>query len=345
MYIVTGEDLAGSNAKIWRADFGSLTNCSSATLTQLVALKDLTTGRNPIISNASAIGIAAAPVAPLESPTIDQTFTSNDCSNPTKKFDFGGHAVTLTFLDCANTFPQNQTTTFSVTALETLPSNVNFNNSFPSPIEGMRYSPTKGLVVQYVIEKTGYNPFVNGPHPLRLIYQFFTQETIATPGVGKASSTVVTDPYTDIVGNDFWDAGVLDPPAGERGDTCCSKRVVFNTPTQNNNACTLSFGTPFQPGGVQNPQFNSGQTLTLNVNVQGGCTGGTLRVSIFQSVAGVFVPITVTSNVQEDNIMDANGPSSFKYGVNTDNLATGQYRVTVWGTVGAPISHDFAVQR
>ena len=206
----------------------------------------------------------------------------------------------------------------------------------------MRYSPMGGFVTQYVIDPI---PAVAG-HQFRLVYQFFTQEAIATPGVAKVSNANATT-YTDKVGNEFWDAGILDPPAGERGDTCCSKRVMFNTPTQ---GCTLSFGTPFQPGGVQNPQFNSGQNLTLNVNVQGGCTGGTLRVSIFRGGTtgfepNTFEPITVTSNVQADNIMDPNGPSSFKYGVNTNNFATGQYRVTVWGTVGVPISHDFRVER
>jgi hypothetical protein len=204
-----------------------------------------------------------------------------------------------------------------------------------------------GFVIQYVIQAS--QNFSNLPY--RLVYQFFTQETIARPGVAKVASHEEDAAYTANAGNEFWDAGILDPPAGERGDTCCSKRVVFNTPTQKNNAnqvCTLSFGTPFQPGGVQNPQFNSGQNLTLNVNVQGGCTGGELRVSIFRGGAdgfGGFEPITVTSNVQQDNKMDPNGPSSFKYGVNTDNFETGQYKVTVWGTVGAPISHDFRVER
>ena len=76
------------------------------------------------------------------------------------------------------------------------------------------------------------------PAPTELIYHFYTQETIADAGccTARGQDTTIATTYNDNVGNEFWDAGILDPPAGERGDTCCSKHVVFNTPTDTNAA-------------------------------------------------------------------------------------------------------------
>jgi hypothetical protein len=223
-----------------------------------------------------------------------------------------------------------------------MPSETNFSSAFPASTEGMQYSPMGDFVVQHLLSISGYNPFANGAtHPLEMIHHFFTQVIIHEPGVASAASHAVTADFTDKKGTDYWEAGILDPPAGERGDTCCSKRVVYNSPTQNNNGCTLSFGPPFQD--VQPQRFQIGQNITLNVNVQGGCTGGTLRVDINRTDTDKFVKEAVTSNVETDNNMSPNGSSSFIYHL-LNNLTRGTYRVTISGTVGAPIFHDFFVQ-
>ncbi len=223
-----------------------------------------------------------------------------------------------------------------------MPSQTNFSSAFPASTEGMQYSPMGDFVVQHVLSISGNDPFADdATHPIELIYHFFTQVIIHEPGVGSAESHETTEPFTTKVGTDYWEAGILDPPAGERGDTCCSKRVVFNAPTQNNNGCTLSFGPPLQ--NVQPQRFQVGQNITLNVNVQGGCTGGTLIVDVHRTDTTEFVKETVTSNIETDNIMEPNGPSSFIYHL-LNTLTPGSYRVTISGTVGGPIFHEFFVR-
>ena len=178
--------------------------------------------------------------------------------------------------------------------------------------------------MHYVI--TAPPPSPSGP--ARLIYHFDTQEVILAPGVAKRATvddSNLTLAFNENVGTDYWEAGKLDPPAGERGDTCCSRHVVYNAPTQISNtggSCTLSFGNPFKD--AQTQLFNGPQSIPINVNVQGGCTGGRLRVDIFRKdVNGGFEPITVESSVQTD----PNGPSSFKYGFNPAHIDTGLYRL------------------
>jgi hypothetical protein len=338
LYLLAGPNVNGTNTvKLYRylpvSAVGTQTTCASVT------------NKTQLFSDNKAIGVAVGP----DNVSITNTFSSSDCQNGsvTKKYDFGYHAVTLTFPDCTNTFPSvppNQITNFTITAVKAMPSETNFSSAFPASTEGMQYSPMGDFVVQHLLSISGYNPFAGPPpstHPLELIYHFFTQVIIHEPGVGSAADHATTADFTTKVGTDYWEAGILDPPAGERGDTCCSKRVVFNAPTQNNNGCTLSFGSPLQTAQPQRFQF--GQNITLNVNVQGGCTGGTLRVDIHEDLPAEFVKKAVTSNVETDNMMSPNGPSSFIYHL-LNILPPGNYVVTVSGTAGAPISHKFFVQ-
>ncbi len=329
LYLLAGPNVDGTNTvKLYRYDpasaVGTQTTCASVT------------NKTQLFSDNKAIGIALGP----NNVQVQKTFNLAHCD---QKFDFGYHAVRVTFPDCANTLT-NTDTIFTITAVKAMPSETNFNGTFLPSTEGMQYSPMGDFVVQHLLSISGYNPFAGTPpptHPIELIYHFFTQVIIHEPGVASATSHVTTADFTTKVGTDYWEAGILDPPAGERGDTCCSKRVVFNAPTQNNNGCTLSFGPPLQ--NVQPQRFQVGQNITLNVNVEGGCTGGTLRVDINRTDTGQFVKEAVTSNLETDNMMSPNGPSSFIYHL-LNNLAPGNYRVTISGTVGAPIFHDFFVQ-
>jgi hypothetical protein len=358
MYIVTGEDLAGSNAKIWKADFPFVTaagGCSSATKEVLVELKTKLSGPDKVagLLSASAMGIAVS--ATDAALTNQMSFSASHCSDD---YDFGYHRVTLEFGDgqnCESIFHGDASLKIQVEALKSTLSQTTFLASafanLPQPIEGMRYSPMGGFIVQYRIRVSdGTNP---AGAPVRLIYHFDTQEFIAAPGVGKTASNDLTDTFDENVGSvpntvfDYWEAGKLDPPAGERGDTCCSKHVVFNAGAVGAAQCTFGFDQPFRSG---NPLFNSGsQTIAISGSATNGrvnCGGGLLRVSLFKYVfpsnvigscskdviekATDATFLTATSNIQEDNIMDEQ-QNKYKYNLQTKDLTSGVYLLTLAG--------------
>jgi hypothetical protein len=342
LYVVTNAKLDGAGAaKIWSVNLGfGTTNCTpSAVIPHLIA--DLKTAL-PSGTPADAIGIAVA-ATDITLPTI--TFSATHCAD---EYDFGYHRVTLEFTDCANTFlATGANATIEVKALKSTLSDTTFVGSefanTPKPIEGMRYSPMGGFIVQYPINVVSSSGFNAGAAPVRLIYHFDTQETILAPGVAKTEGT---GDFNENVGTDYWEAGKLDPPAGERGDTCCSRHVVYNAGAVTAAQCTFAFDQPFRSG---NPLFNSGsQTIAISgsaTNSRFNCDGGELRVSLFKHEAfpSNVTPscanreqatnitfLTATSNIQTDNIMDVQ-QNKYKYNLQTKDLTSGVYLLTLAG--------------
>ena len=111
------------------------------------------------------------------------------------------------------------------------------------------------------------------------------------------------------------------PPAGERGDDCCSKHVVFNAGIASNARRTLAFAQPFttpapaQFNNVQNIPIEFTATRINNPNQK--CTGGTMRISIFKLINNEksFQTLVAESagNAQEDNILDELGAGRYKF--------------------------------
>jgi hypothetical protein len=347
-YVVTGAKVDGTGAaKVWRVNLGfATTNCTpSAPVTpELIAnLKtDLPSG-----TPSDGMGIAVA----ATNKSLTKSFSNpNHCSD---EFDFGYHRVTLEFTACAATFGTGSANV-TVTAVKSTISSITFDSAVgsefqtvPKPIEGMRYSPMGGFVVQYVISSDSGAP---GPGPVRLIYHFDTQEVVLAPGVAKRATSDdgnLTLAFNDNVWSDYWEAGNLDPPAGERGDTCCSRHVVYNAGAISAAQCTFGFDQPFRSG---NPLFNSGsQTIAISGSATNGrfnCDGGTLRISLFrykfppnvigscaknitdQAIDAEF--LTATSNIQEDNIMGEQ-QNKYKYNLDTKSLTSGVYLLTLAG--------------
>jgi hypothetical protein len=349
MYVVTGTKLDGSGAKVWNVPFDfATTGCSAATPQLLLEIKN----NLPGVNSDSAIGIAVA--ATNKTLTNATAYSATHCSD---EYKFGYHSVTLEFTDCAASFGENANTFVTVEALKATISQTTFDTtdvSFddtPTPIEGMRYSPMGGFIVQYRINVSGYNP---PAAPVRLIYHFDTQETILAPGVAKFSGTLPTDEtiaasFNKNVGTDYWEAGKLDPPAGERTDGCCSKHVVYNAGAATTNAqCSWTYDEPLKS---TNPLFNGTQIINVSGSAKNGsfkCTGGTLRLSIFryvfptgytgeQSCANVADAVSadfltvISAGAQQENILEEAAAGKYKFNLDTTGFLTGAHLATISG--------------
>jgi hypothetical protein len=336
-YIVADSSTSGKDALIIRAGpalAGVAPTSSCASTTQVEVLAQLKTSAiSGLISN-RAVGIAVGPT----SHQITNTFSPADCG--AKVYNFGYHVLKIDFETCFNPF------SLTVTALKSKPSEVSFANDleeFPTtPIEGMRYSPLGGYVIQYVYEE----PLAPPPpqsgvdfDSFTAQYGFFTQEIVGTPGVAKAADHAPTAAFTTNVGHDYWDVGFLDASAGER-ENDFSKRVVFNSGL----AQTCTFGGFEEPLRSGNPQFNSPQNIKIAFKLMGsGCAGGELRVSVAKVVPDGFLAQTVSSGQQDDNIMDTSGPGNYIYNLETIGYTPGRYLITVWGSVLAPTSIEIEI--
>jgi len=350
LYVVTNAKLDGSGAaKVWKVDLGfATTNCTPSAPVTPVLVANLKTDL-PSGTPSDGMGIAVA----ATNKALTTSYSASHCGSEDETvYDFGYHRVTLEFTDCANTFPSGTSANVTVEALKSLLSDVTFSGvdfaNTPKPIEGMRYSPMGGFIVQYKINVAypNTNPpgFSVAQAPVRLIYHFDTQEVILAPGVAKTTNDTLNAFFDQNVGTDYWEAGRLDPPAGERGDTCCSKHVVYNAGAVGAAQCTFGFDQPFRSG---NPLFNSGsQTIAISGSATLGrfnCDGGVLRVSLFRyegfpstascanrEQATDVTFLTATSNIQEDNIMDVQ-QNKYKYNLQTKDLTPGVYLLTLAG--------------
>jgi hypothetical protein len=342
-YIVADSSTSGKDALILRAGPASAgvdpttidptSSCASAAQVEVLAqLK--ASAISGLISN-RAVGIAVGPT----NQQITNTFSPDDCGP--KVYNFGYHVLKLDFETCFNPF------SLTVTALKSKPSEVSFVNNlleFPTtPIEGMRYSPLGGYVIQYVYEE----PLAPLPpqsgvdfDSFTAQYGFFTQEVVGMPGVAKAADHAPAAAFTTNVGHDYWDVGFLDASAGER-ENDFSKRVVFNSGLAK--ACTFGgFEEPLRSG---NPQFNNPQNIKIAFKLSGSdCNGGQLRVSVARLTGSGFEIQDVVSGQQQDNQMDANGPGNYIYNLDTIGYVPGTYRITVWGNLISPTSKDIVIQ-
>jgi len=337
-YVVADSSTSGKNALIVRAGpaLGGVDPTSScASTTQVEILAELKTSVIPGLLSNRAVGIAVGPTTHQ----ITKTFSPTDCGP--KVYNFGYHVLKLDFDNCFSSF------SLTVSALKSKPSEVEFANDpleFPTtPIEGMRYSPLGGYVIQYVYEAPLAPPAPQSGvdfDSFTAQYGFFTQEAVGTPGVAKADLHAATAPFTKNVGHDYWDVGLLDASAGER-ENDFSKRVVFNSGLAQ--TCTFGgFEEPLQSG---NPQFNNPQNIKIAFKLNGSsCSGGQLRVSVARLVENDFVIQDVVSGQQQDNLMDANGPGNYIYNLDTIGYVPGTYRITVWGNLIPPTSKDIAIQ-
>jgi hypothetical protein len=349
LFVVT-TDSYGAKAKLWRLDFSFGTAAGQCTVvgepTILANLHSLLSGPYPLYGLASSKGIGVA-VGPSNY-AITQVFKTGEDENPCQRdFNFGYHLLTIDFTEC-DLVPSNYE--LKIVALKSLPSQVEFSGPFvpapPKTIEGVRYSPMGGHVIQYVIDGTA-------PGALFLIkYGFFTQEALGTPGVARAGGHSPTDVYTESTGTEFWDVGALDAAAGER-DRDFSKRVVFNA--ELTRQCT--FGEFEQPFRDNNPLFNSNQTMKVAAKAKGpNCDTGVVRISIVKiiNVGGTltYIPQNVTSKNDVENIMRANN-GKFSYSVDLSSLDTegatasnpARFLLTMWGDVAGPISREFRVTK
>jgi hypothetical protein len=171
----------------------------------------------------------------------------------------------------------------------------------------------------------------------RAVYGFFTQELLATPGLARTPIDTLTAPYIQSIGHDFWDIGILDPGEGEVIPDW-SKRVVFNSGL----AAACTFGGFQEPLNTGNPQFNSGQNIKIAFQLSGpGCNDGVLHVSIVRDLGTDYEVMEVTSGQQQGNIMDVSGPGNYHYNLLTNTYPVGNYRITIWGNVIAPITKTF----
>lgn len=334
MFIVTAKDTAGSYAKVWRAEpAGSNPLTSCATYNAPTLLKDLGTLYSsytmPSLLSAKAVGVAIDPT----SHTLTHTFTASAAAC-TKEFDFGYHTFSLTFDGACPAL------TVSTAAHRSRPADVVFASSpFAPSTHGLRYSPLGGFVLQYVL--TASAP----PPPFRAKYSFFSQETIGKPGVARSPIDALTATFTEDVGSDFWDVGVLDAAGGERGNDF-SKRVVYNSNLAA--AAGTCVAGPFEePLNSGNPLFKSGQNLKVAFKVPGAaCANGTLRVSVVRIVGSGFevMPVKSKAASEIDNIMSFSG-TKYSFNLDLKGYPIGTYQITVWGTVVAPINKIFKITK
>jgi hypothetical protein len=340
-YVIADSTTNGKNALILRLGpplngVDPISSCASTT--QFEVLAELASNAIPGLLSNRAVGIALGPTHHQ----ITKSFPIGlDCS---QKFDFGYHTVKLTFAECLTAF------SLTVSALKSTPSQVSFANDpiqFPTtPIEGMRYSPLGGFIIQYVylpvppatsLPVLGVD-FADGEPPKRAVYGFFTQELLATPGLARTPNDGLTDPYIESIGHDFWDIGILDPGEGEVIPDW-SKRVVFNSGL----AAQCTFGGFQEPLNTGNPQFNSGQNIKIAFQLSGppGCNDGVLHVSIVRVLGNDYEVMEVTSGQQQGNIMDVSGPGNYHYNLQTTGYPVGNYLITIWGNVIAPFTKTF----
>jgi hypothetical protein len=318
---------------------GSCVSVSEAQVQILAELRTSGSGAIPGLLSNRAVGIALGPTHHQ----ITKTFPAGVGCN--EKFNFGYHTVRLSFAECLTTF------SLTASALKSTPEQVIFANDptqFPTqPIEGMRYSPLEGFIIQYVylpvppatsLPAPGVD-FANSVQPpaKRGVYGFFTQELLATPGLARTPNDGLTATYTESIGHDFWDVGILDPGEGEVIPDW-SKRVVFNSGL----AAACTFGGFQEPLNTGNPQFNSGQNIKIAFQLSGpGCGDGVLHVSLVRLLTNDYEVIDVTSGQQQDNIMDVSGPGNYHYNLDTVGYVPGNYQITIWGNVIAPINKTF----
>jgi hypothetical protein len=346
MFIVTAEDLSGTNGKVWYADFSFGTSpgaCSTATKTPLVELKGKTTGPDAIPSLAaqSAIGVALA--ATNHDLTLE--FGSGADQLCSQDYHFGYHRMRLEFTDCQAAFSGGQTAKIKVQALKSTLSQVSFSPAlFAASTEGIRYSGMNGFITQYQYNLADDSPSDPFPTPIRLIFFFNTQEPIAKPGVARGGDGISTQ-YDENVGDEYWAVQTADDPAGARGDDI-SKRVVFNTGLAEQ--CRIVFEPPFRDG---NPLYKVGQSATIALNatnIQTGqpCSGAELRISIVKNAGTSFDAMEVKSKGSETaNIMSQSGAGKYIYHADLSGYPTGTYDLTVWGTITAPIPKGFTIKK
>jgi len=340
IYIVTGTDTYGANARIWRATPTGgplLSTCGTYELTELANLDDLYCGGDCSTDLASdrAIGIALPPT----SHSLTHTFAPSalSCNHV---FNFGYHALSLTFETCPDL-------TLDVIATKSFLDDVSFDPPLDPSTKGMRYSPLGGFLLQYTLLPESECEECSSPAipPFLAKYGFFTQDVIKKPGVARSASDTLTDPYNQDVTSDFWDVGSLDPSGGERGDDF-SRRIVFNADlTGGSGNCSAGpFEEPLQSG---NPLFKSNQDVKIAFKMNGaGCLAGTLHVSIVRIVGTSFVPMTVKSksNAQTGNVMSISG-QKYRYNLDTNGYPLGDYLITIWGDVISPISKAFKITK
>jgi hypothetical protein len=337
-YVVADSTTTGKNGLILRLGQAlngddPVSECASPS--QYEVLAELASNAIPGLSSNRAVGIALGPT----DHQITKPFGGvHGCD---QKFNFGYHTVKLSFTQC---------TVFSLTvsALQSMPSQVIFAPDlaeFPTypNIKGMRYSPLRGLIIQYVYLPV--SPATSLPElgtdfqDKHAIYGFFTQELLSTPGLAKTDDLGLTDQYTESIGHDFWDVGILDPGEGEVIPDW-SKRVVFNSGL----AAQCAFGGFQEPLNSGNPLFNTGQNIKIAFQLSGaGCNNGVLHVSIVRLLGNDYEAMEVTSGQQQGNIMDVSGPGNYHYNLDTNGYPVGNYQITIWGNVIAPITKPFEI--
>jgi hypothetical protein len=160
----------------------------------------------------------------------------------------------------------------------------------------------------------------------------------------------LTDTFTQNTIQDFWDIGLLDPFAGDRGNDF-SKRVLFNTPLATaSTTCTISLADWGEPFNSQNPLFKVGQNININFIAKDLVTGapcgggGTMRVSVLRTLPTPLV-MQVTQSVggaQTDNVMSNQG-NKYWFNIDTSSFGIGDFQVTVWGDKIAPTTRTFSI--
>jgi hypothetical protein len=361
LYIVTANS-SGLAAKLWVANLGQpVDGCGTATLALWVELSTLLSGPNKLAGLASsrALGVAVEP----SNVSITQTFTVDgvDCR---ASFNFGYSLLDIRFRDrnCSGLGG-----TLTVMAAKSRFSDVDFTPDVDllNEMRGMRFSPMGGYVTQYLLTPTGdlATKAAAGTLPEFVAkYGFFTQESIAQPGVAKAEDHTLTTDFDTLVGVDFWDLGSLDPAAGER-ERDWSKRVVFNKTAILPRGCTMPLVLD-NPLDKQNPLFNGPQNIKFAFTASGSdCANGTVRLSIARVLGAVLdqgcnvVGANATYETQEvkktngmpgDNLFNAVG-NSYQLNLDASLLDTSnpvaQFIATIWGDLAAPKNYCFRMQK
>jgi hypothetical protein len=342
IYVATAQSDAGAAAKLWRIG-GSLENHCAAGSSQLLldvgTLLSAPTKVKGLLSN-RGLGVAISPT----DASLTHVFNSTQCSS---LYDFGYHTLRLTFADCAVPF------SVTIDALKSKPTEVNFNASLGSDLEGIRYSPLGGYAVQYVLnDRVSTSASALPPSfQFNAQYGFYTQEPIGTPGIARVETHGRADAFTENVLSDFWDLGILDAASGERGNDF-SKRVLFNSPLASLTPdCAISPAAWEQPLNTGNPLFNSGQNIkvafTATLPTGAACGGGgTMHVSVVRTSP---LPLTVqvvqpTGNGNTGNVMSNSGDRYF-FNLDTSGFVAGTYLLTVWGDKLPPTNKVFTMTK
>jgi hypothetical protein len=383
VYVVTAEDDAGTNAKLWRADFAFKTgsgNCGTASPTKIADLKDLSGGGpNSLTGLLTSRGSGVA----VDRNDVSITLTFNPATKGPKPpvitgpcshtFNFGYYLVEVEFPNCS-TIPVDSDLT--ITAVESQYGQVTFTSDVGDSVHGMRYSPMGGNVIQFLVlpgdELKAMDTLDTLP-TFHARYGFFTQELIAEPGVARHAFDDVAAAFDEVVGVDYWDVDSLDPLAGER-ERDWSKRVVFNKAIAINRADCQLPAVPGQPLNFpQNPLFNGPQTLPVKLEVTGtNCADATLRLSLVRVFDAQVDPATCEvvstgpNSRYETQPVVANSPRPFgdenlfdsvnnTYSITVDlskvntTAATAatpaQFLMTVFGELAPPKNYCFRIQK